>query len=144
MRAARAGLRNVVAADVFVRHVGEVSFGGSGAERRLKAQAAVDALYPEFQGLLAAFVPSDPLRGLRRRVDLERLRRVPHELRRATLGTLVKLSWERPGEEFALWLDAGRDAAGLAAIERCLADPAAPLPELDARWLREPLELART
>jgi GT2 family glycosyltransferase len=144
MRARRAGFRNVIAADVFVRHVGEVSFGDTGADRRLKAQATVDALYPEFQRLLKDFIPADPLRGLRRRADLERLRRAAHELRRATVEGCVKLSWERPGEEFALWLDPGRDAAGLAAIERCLADPAAPLPELDTRWLSEPLELGRT
>ena len=144
MRAARAGFRNVLAADVFVHHVGEVSFGGAGAERRLKAQATVDALYPEFQQRLAAFVPADPLRELRRRADLARLRRVPHELARGSAGRFVKLAWERPGEEFALWLDPGRDGMGLAAIERCLADPAAPLPELDARWLHEPIELSGT
>jgi len=143
MRAARAGFRNLLAADVFVHHVGEVSFGGAGAERRLRAQATVDALYPEFQQRLAAFVPADPLRELRRRADLERLRRVPHELARVTAGRIVKLAWERPGEEFALWLDLERDGAGLAAIERCLADPAVALPELDARWLREPVELDR-
>src|SRR5512140_3170854 len=49
MRAARAGFRNAIAADVFVRHVGEVSFAGTSADRRSKAQARVDALYPEFQ-----------------------------------------------------------------------------------------------
>ena len=140
MRARRAGFRNVVAADVFVRHVGEVSFGGAGAERRSKAQATVDALYPEFQRELAKFIPADPLRGLRRRADLERLRRARGRLARANAGPLVKLSWDRPGEELALWLDAGRDRAGLAAIEKCVADPAAALPELDARWLAEPLE----
>jgi GT2 family glycosyltransferase len=133
MRAARSGFRNVVAADVFVHHVGEVSFAGSGAERRRKAQAMVDALYPEFQRQLAVFLPADPLRGLRRRADLERLRRVPHELARENAGARVKLAWKRPGEEFALWLD----PAGLAVIGRCLADPAAPLPELDPRWLSE-------
>ena len=137
MRAARRGFRNVIAADVFVHHVGEVSFAGSGAERRQKAQAMVDALYPEFQRRLAAFLPADPLRGLRRRADLERLRRVPHELTRESTQGRVKLAWNRPGEEFALWLDPGRDSAGLEAIERCVRDPAAPLPELDPRWLSE-------
>ncbi len=109
----------------------------------MKAQATIDALYPEFQQRLAAFVPADPLRELRRRADLERLRRVPHELARGTVGRFVKLAWERPGEEFALWLDPERDGPGLAAIERCLADRAVKLPELDAHWLHEPLELGR-
>lgn len=144
MRAARAGFRNVIAADVFVRHVGEVSFGGSGAERRLKAQATVDTLYPEFQERLRAFIPADPLRALRRRADLQRLRRTPQAVSRDSTGRYVKLAWNRPEEEFALWLDPARDREGLLAIEHCLADAAAPLPELDARWLREPLELGRT
>jgi GT2 family glycosyltransferase len=75
MRAARAGFRNVAAGDVFVRHVGEVSFGEAGAERRLKAQATVDALYPEFQVRLAEYLARDPLRELRERAELERQRR---------------------------------------------------------------------
>lgn len=140
MRARRAGFRNVIAADVFVRHVGEVSFGGSGADRRLKAQATVDALYPEFQEMLRDFIPADPLRALRRRADLQRLRRSPGAIVREVAGGRVRLSWTGEGEEFALWLEPVRDREALAAIERCLADPAAPLPELDPRWLAEPIE----
>jgi GT2 family glycosyltransferase len=75
MRAARAGFRNVGAGDVFVRHVGEVSFGDTGVERREKAQATVDALYPEFQVGLRDFLARDPLRELRARADAERARR---------------------------------------------------------------------
>jgi GT2 family glycosyltransferase len=75
MRAARAGFRNVAAGDVFVRHAGEVSFGGTGAERRQKAQALVDSLYPEFQVGLREFLARDPLRELRERADRERARR---------------------------------------------------------------------
>jgi GT2 family glycosyltransferase len=77
MRAARAGFRNVAAGDVFVRHAGEVSFGGTGAERRERAQATVDALYPEFQVRLGEFLARDPLREMRERADLERQRRSP-------------------------------------------------------------------
>lgn len=76
MRVARAGLKNVIAGDVFVRHVGEVSFGNTGVERRAQAQATVDGLYPEFQERLREFIPRDPLRGLRERVDRERRRPV--------------------------------------------------------------------
>ena len=72
MRAARAGFRHVLAADVFVRHVGEVSFGNSGNDRRTKAQAMVDQLYPEFQPRLREFLARDPLAPLRRRVDRAR------------------------------------------------------------------------
>jgi GT2 family glycosyltransferase/glycosyltransferase involved in cell wall biosynthesis len=77
LRAARAGFRHVCAADVFVRHVGEVSFGASGAERRGHAQATIDALYPEFRERLGDFLERDPLRPARRRADLERLARSP-------------------------------------------------------------------
>ncbi|HSW83168.1 MAG TPA: glycosyltransferase, partial [Usitatibacter sp.] len=72
MRAARAGFRHVLAADVFVRHVGEVSFGNGGSHRRAKAQALVDKLYPEFQPRLREFLASDPLAPLRQRVDRAR------------------------------------------------------------------------
>jgi GT2 family glycosyltransferase len=135
MRAARAGFRHVLAADVFVRHVGEVSFGTTGVERRARAQDTVDALYPEFQRRLLTFIPMDPLRSLRRRADLERLRRRPHELRMAPAGRHVKLDWPRAGEEFALWLHPGRDRDALEALREALRAPAAPLPELDPRWL---------
>ena len=74
MRAARAGLRNVAAADVFVRHVGEVSFGDTGNERRQRAQAIVDALYPEFQPRVRDFIARDPLAPYRARVDAFRAR----------------------------------------------------------------------
>jgi len=77
MRAARAGFRHVVAGDVFVRHAGEVSFGNSGAERRGRAQAIVDELYPEFQPRVREFIARDPLAELRQRADRARGRRSP-------------------------------------------------------------------
>lgn len=143
MRAARAGFRNLLGADVFVRHVGEVSFGSSGLDRRAHAQQLVDSLYPEFQEKLRAYLPTDPARGLRRRADLERLRRLPRPrmlvvadrdgsgdaaaaastgqaeiLLLAPFGeSAVKLAWSRPSEEFELWLHAERD---LDALERIL------------------------
>jgi GT2 family glycosyltransferase len=77
MRAARAGFRHVIAADVFVRHAGEVSFGDSGVERRGRAQAIVDELYPEFQPRVRDFIARDPLADLRRRADRARAPRSP-------------------------------------------------------------------
>ncbi len=142
MRAARAGFRNVLAGDVFVMHVGEVSFGGTGAERRAQAQATVDALYPEFQQRLAAFLPADPPRMLRRRADLERLRRSPGEMRvEAAAPHVTHLGWPRAGEEFALWLDPVRDAGSLAKIVAAVRG-AGPIPELAEGWLFPPAEPA--
>jgi GT2 family glycosyltransferase len=77
MRASRAGFRHLVAGDAFVRHAGEVSFGSQGGERRARAQAIVDELYPEFQPRVRDFIARDPLAELRRRADRARGRRSP-------------------------------------------------------------------
>ena len=135
MRAARAGFHHVLAGDVYVRHIGEVSFGSDGAGRRQGAQAVIDRLYPEFQAQLRPFLASDPPRMLRRRADLERLRRatLPRELFLASdaqdaacasaaaiaAGDCeplllepqpaggIALRWMRSGEELALFIPAG-------------------------------------
>jgi GT2 family glycosyltransferase/glycosyltransferase involved in cell wall biosynthesis len=74
MQAAKAGYRHLLAADVFVFHQGEVSFGASSVERKAGAQAIVDDLHPEFQPLVRDFVMREPARPLRAAVDLARLR----------------------------------------------------------------------
>ena len=135
MRAARAGFRHVLAGDVFVRHVGEVSFQDAGAQRREKAQATVDALYPEFRQRLGTFIPADPPRMLRRRADLWRLRGHADSLRIAPQGALTRVDWPHPGEEFALWLDTARDAPALARLIEALRSNAVTVPELEPRWL---------
>ena len=148
MRAARLGFRHVIAGDVFVRHVGEVSFAGSGVERRAKAQAMVDGLYPEFQVNLREFLATDPVLALRRRADLGRLRRAagvePLVLEPAGRDC-VQLRWDRAGEEFSLWFR-NEDWPALVAILRFVgagAAPAgAPLPDLDARWLTAPVDMS--
>ena len=139
MRAARAGFRNVLAGDVFVLHAGEVSFKGAGAERRAKAQAMVDELYPEFQQRLAEFVPNDPPRGLRRRADLQRLRGHPESLRITEEDPITRIEWPQAGEEFVLWLETVRDAAAIARIQ-AVVRRGGPLPELEPQWLSPPGE----
>ena len=138
MRAARAGFRHVLAGDVFVRHVGEVSFQGAGAQRRENAQATVDALYPEFQERLARFIPADPPRMLRRRADLWRLRGHAESLRMTAQGRATRVDWPHPGEEFALWFDTARDGAAIAALIDALRSNSGSLPELEPRWLGGP------
>jgi len=91
MRAARAGFRNVCAGDVFVRHVGEVSFQGAGEERRERAQAIVDELYPEFKTRLYRHLAQDPLKPMRRRVDAVLLRGAPGAL--AGLRAAARRLW---------------------------------------------------
>jgi GT2 family glycosyltransferase len=141
MRAARKGFRNVLAGDVFVLHVGEVSFRDTGIERRQKAQATVDALYPEFQQRLAQFIPSDPPRNLRRRADLQRLRGHPEALRIVEQGGYSRIDWPQAGEEFVLWLETVRDAAAIGRIQAAVRR-GAPLPELEPQWLAPPGERA--
>jgi GT2 family glycosyltransferase len=138
MRAARAGFRNVLAGDVFVRHQGEVSFGGSGADRRAQAQATVDALYPEFQQRLAVFIPADPPRMMRRRADLARLRHDPLAIRyRIDDGGTAILDWPREGEDFILWTDSLKDPERVFELMRAITGTG-PLPELEPRWLAPP------
>ena len=74
LRAARAGWRHLLAADTFVFHEGEVSFGSGAAEIRGKAQRIIDDRFPEFQPRLAEFLAREPARPLRRAVDIERIR----------------------------------------------------------------------
>ena len=69
MRASRAGFRHWLCADTFVYHAGEVSFGATGADRRLEAQRIVDLRYPEFQPAVRDFVARDPPRTLRENVS---------------------------------------------------------------------------
>ena len=77
MRAARAGFSHRLCADTFVFHEGEVSFRGSGAERRQAAQKLVDERYPEFQPRVGEFVAADPARPFRRALDMARLQASP-------------------------------------------------------------------
>jgi GT2 family glycosyltransferase/glycosyltransferase involved in cell wall biosynthesis len=73
-RAARSGWRNILAADVFVRHYGGTSFGEE--KRRLVAAAieTVERLHPGYNAEVAEFVRRDPVRPAREALDLARLR----------------------------------------------------------------------
>jgi GT2 family glycosyltransferase len=85
MRAARAGWRHWLAADTFVFHEGEVSFGGGAQEIRDRAQAIVDGRYPEFQTRVREFIAADPPRVFRERATEEMLplaRRLAARIRR--------------------------------------------------------------
>lgn len=74
-RVAKAGWRNVIAADVFVYHQGSVSFGADRLRRTQIAEQVMVELHPEYPSLVAAFIREDPLQGLRARVDLLRVGR---------------------------------------------------------------------
>jgi GT2 family glycosyltransferase len=74
LRAAKLGWRNVLAADVFVRHTGEVSFAGKAEESQNFAQKALLAKHPEYNTLVREHIRSDPAAPARRRLDAARLK----------------------------------------------------------------------
>jgi GT2 family glycosyltransferase/glycosyltransferase involved in cell wall biosynthesis len=78
-RAIAAGWRNVLAADIFVRHWGGASFQGEKADRVGAALRTLDRLHPDYRADVERFIQQDPLAAARRRLDLARLERQVHE-----------------------------------------------------------------
>jgi FkbM family methyltransferase len=74
MRAAAQGWRHLLAADVFVRHGGEMSFGDDAAPLKEAAFETVQRLHPDYLRTVAAYCAADPARPARRALDLARLR----------------------------------------------------------------------
>ncbi len=64
MCAARKGWRHLIAADVFVAHVGGVSFSGKKAKVEA-AQQILDRRYPDYHEKVHRFINKDPLRKFR-------------------------------------------------------------------------------
>jgi len=78
-RAAGSGWRHLIAADVFVRHYGEVSFGASAGRRRKKSFELLKQRHPDYEDQVKAFSALDPVFESRLALDLARLRRMaPH------------------------------------------------------------------
>ena len=71
MRSARSGWKHVVAADVFVAHVGGVSFSAEKNNRVNEAQKILDKLYPEYHKLVHQFISRDPLLPFRIKAHVE-------------------------------------------------------------------------
>lgn len=74
LRIAARGWRNVLAGDVFVRHIGRVSFLGSTDARVRHALEILNARHPTYLKDVARFIRNDPPRRLRRNLDSARLR----------------------------------------------------------------------
>jgi glycosyltransferase involved in cell wall biosynthesis len=67
-KALRAGMKNLLALDVYVKHAGEVSFASSSKPGKLIAEGVIKARYPDYQADVATFVRTDP--GLYARLRL--------------------------------------------------------------------------
>lgn len=75
-RAIKLGWRNVIAADVFVRHWGAVSFQGAKAKMVQAALRVVGRHHPGYFADVGDFIKRDPLKQARRRLDWARLQRL--------------------------------------------------------------------
>ena len=74
-RVLRKGWRNAIACDVYVRHVGSVSFKGEALQRTRDAMKTLARLHPNYQPDVARYIARDPAWTARARLDLARLAR---------------------------------------------------------------------
>lgn len=75
-RALRKGWHNVIACDVYVRHVGSVSFKSEAAERTARAIRVMNKLHPGYESDVSRYIAEDPTWVYRARLDLARLKRL--------------------------------------------------------------------
>ena len=73
LRARAAGFRSVLAADVYVEHLGGRSFGPSRATLYARAQRLVELRHPGYAASVARYLKRDLLRDWRRQLDAIRL-----------------------------------------------------------------------
>ncbi len=73
LRAARCGWSHMLAANVYVWHLGGRSFGPRSAALRERNLRLLTRRHPGYEALVEAFVAADPVRALRRRLDEARL-----------------------------------------------------------------------
>ncbi|MGQ7793018.1 glycosyltransferase [Faunimonas sp. B44] len=76
LRAQAKGWHDVIACDVFVRHIGGTSFRGERQARVERALKILDRRYPHYRPAVHEFIGRDPLRPVRTRVDHARLLRL--------------------------------------------------------------------
>jgi FkbM family methyltransferase len=74
MRAASRGWKHLLAADVFVRHAGEKSFGKEALRFKESAFEKISRLHPSYLPIVERHCVEDPARRIRRNLDLARLR----------------------------------------------------------------------
>lgn len=75
LRASQRGWRHVLAADLFVFHAGEVSFGDGGTQAKERALAILQERYPDYLAKVAEHVARDPARASRLAMTSARFRK---------------------------------------------------------------------
>ncbi|MGB0748026.1 MAG: glycosyltransferase [Magnetospiraceae bacterium] len=75
MRIGKAGWRNLLIGDVFVRHTGETSFAETAVANRQVGAAALLAKHPDYDAKVALYIQADPAAEMRQRIDAARLAR---------------------------------------------------------------------
>ena len=79
LRISAGGWRNVLAGNVFVRHLGRVSFQDSTDKRIAAALKIILQRYPDYLKTIAAYTRDDPPKKMRRNLDVARLRKASGE-----------------------------------------------------------------
>ena len=74
-RAILKGWKNKLAANVFVRHIGAMSFLDEKSDLLKQSAAILKKRYPEFFPTIKSFYKDDPVKPLRRKIDIARLLR---------------------------------------------------------------------
>jgi GT2 family glycosyltransferase/glycosyltransferase involved in cell wall biosynthesis len=151
LRARAKGWRNVVATNLFVRHAGGVSFDMLSERRGVEADdgvterqlllarnlAALNARYPGYDAEIADFIAVDPLRFIRRRLQLHLWRQrgalivlVTNAMPGGTAQHVLSLSRRLEGDGWlVLWLQAGPERVDEPADRVLLREPSLPRPE---------------
>jgi O-antigen biosynthesis protein len=73
-RAAARGWRNILAADIFVRHHGGTSFGSEKKSRVEHALRRLTDIHPGYPRAVEEFIQADPVKPARRALDVSRLK----------------------------------------------------------------------
>lgn len=72
-KAIRKGWKNLITAEVFVRHLGGASFLGEKGKRIANALTILAQRYPDYQQQVDDYIRRDPLQAARQNLDLSRL-----------------------------------------------------------------------
>jgi GT2 family glycosyltransferase/glycosyltransferase involved in cell wall biosynthesis len=113
-RSERAGFANLLAADVYVRHRGAVSFGGEADERMQSVLDTLEGLHPGYLARISRFAADDGLAAARLRLDVARLVRADPRPRVISVSHARGGGTERAeAERTRRWQAEGVDVVGL-------------------------------